>query len=81
MVPFLHHAGAWEHYAGSLTGLQNTVVQWGKGEGILDFSLHIHGLQDQAESPNKNMLANEPPSLCASIWKMALRLPTILRDD
>lgn len=59
-----HYAGGpWEHYADSLTRLQNAAFQWGKGEGILDFSLHIHGLQDQAESPNKNMLANEPPSL------------------
>lgn len=56
-----------------LPGLQNQAFQWGKGEGILGFSLHIHGLQDQAKGTNKNMLANKPPSLCASIWKMALR--------
>lgn len=56
-----------------LPGLQNTAFQWVKGEGILGFSLHIHGLQDQAKGPNKNTLANKPPSLCASIWKMALR--------
>lgn len=37
------------------------------------FSLRVHMLQDQAEGPNKNMLSNKPTSLCASIWKMALR--------
>lgn len=54
-----------------LLGSRTLWFSGGKGEGILDFSLHI--LQDQAEGPNTNMLANEPPSLCASIRKMALR--------